>query len=234
MGALFGSPIFIIAIVFMIAGLIVQWVIKRKFKKYSKTQLVSGLSGKEVAERMLLDNNIHDVKVISVKGKLTDHYNPVNKTINLSPDIYEGRNTASAAVAAHETGHAVQHATQYSMLNLRTALVPMQNASGKIINILFFIMIFGGMFLYNAFPFEMVLYILIGAYAVMTTFTLITLPVEFDASNRALVWIKSRGIVNEKEYIESKDALKWAATTYVIAALGTLATLLYYVALARR
>lgn len=234
MGALFGSPIFIIAIVFMIAGLIVQWVIKRKFKKYSKTQLVSGLSGKEVAERMLLDNNIHDVKVISVKGKLTDHYNPVNKTINLSPDIYEGRNTASAAVAAHETGHAVQHATQYSMLNLRTALVPMQNASGKIINILFFIMLFGGMFLYNAFPFEMVLYILIGAYAVMTTFTLITLPVEFDASNRALTWIKSRGIVNEKEYVESKDALKWAATTYVIAALGTLATLLYYVALARR
>lgn len=225
------GPIFIIGIAFMIIGMIVSSILKRKFKKYSEQPMASGMSGKEVVEKMLADHNIHDVKVLCVPGKLTDHYNPMDKTINLSEAVYNGRNTASTAVAAHECGHAVQHATSYNMLELRSKLVPLQNVSGKIINFIVMISIFGGAFLYNSFPMDTVLYVVIGAYSVMTLFTLVTLPVEFDASKRALVWIRNNGIVTPSEYEESKDALSWAAMTYVVAALGAIVTLLYYVSL---
>ena len=231
---MFTSPAFIIGIVFMLIGLAVSQMLKSKFNKYSKIPLSTNLSGKEIAEKMLKQHGIYDVKVESVPGKLTDHYNPMNKTVNLSPEVYEGRNAAAAAIAAHECGHAVQHATAYSMLKLRSALVPLQNASRKIINIIVMVSIFGGYFLYNAIPFDIILYVIIAAYAVITTFSLVTLPVEFDASNRALVWIRTNGIVNSSEYDNAKDALKWAASTYVVAAIGSLATLMYYVSLLGR
>jgi Zn-dependent membrane protease YugP len=231
---MFTSPAFIIGIVFMLIGLAVSQMLKSKFNKYAKIPLSTNLSGKEIAEKMLKQHGIYDVKVESVPGKLTDHYNPMNKTVNLSPEVYEGRNAAAAAIAAHECGHAVQHATAYSMLKLRSALVPLQNASGKIINIIVMISIFGGYFLYNALPFDLILYVIIAAYAVITTFSLVTLPVEFDASRRALVWIRTNGIVNSSEYDNAKDALNWAASTYVVAAIGSLATLMYYVSLLGR
>lgn len=223
--------VMVIGIVFFIISLMVSARLKSKFKKYSQTALMSGYSGKEIAEKMLADYNIYDVQVLSVPGKLTDHYNPANKTVNLSPEVYNGRNAAAAAVAAHECGHAVQHATAYSMLEFRSALVPIQNASAKIMNIIVMISIFGGMFLFQTFPMDAVLYIIIGTYSVFTLFAFVTLPVEFDASSRALAWIGKAGIVTQKEHEQSKDALKWAAMTYVVAALGSLATLLYYVSL---
>lgn len=219
----------LIFIVFAIASFAVSNTLKRKFKKYSRVPLQSGMSGKEVAEKMLLDNKIYDVQVISVQGRLTDHYNPANKTVNLSEAVYHGRSAASAAIAAHECGHAVQHATAYNMLSLRTALVPVQNASARIMNILFIGLLFGGFFLTNAFPIESVLLIVIAANIVFTLFAFITLPVEFDASKRALQWIDANRVVTSQEYAMSKDALKWAAMTYVVAALGALTTLLYYV-----
>lgn len=228
---MFTSPAFLIGIVFMLIGLAVSQMLKSKFNKYSKIPLSTNLSGKEVAEKMLRYYGINDVKIESVLGKLTDHYNPINKTVNLSPEVYEGRSSAAAAIAAHECGHAVQHATAYSMLKLRTALVPLQNASGKIINIIVMVSIFGGYFLFKALPFDLILYTIIAAYGVITTFSFVTLPVEFDASNRALVWMRSNGIVNSTEYDNAKDALKWAASTYVVAAIGSLATLMYYVSL---
>lgn len=221
----------IIGIVFFIISLIVSNRLKSKFKKYSKIPLMSGMSGKEIAEKMLSDNGIFDVQVISVPGKLTDHYNPANKTVNLSPDVYNGRNAAAAAVSAHECGHALQHAQAYSMLEFRSAMVPIQNVSATIINMMFFAMFGFSMFLPNLFSMDMALYIIIGCYSVFTLFAFVTLPVEFDASNRALAWIGQAGIVTEKEHEQSKDALKWAAMTYVVAALGSLATLLYYVSL---
>lgn len=228
------SPIFIFGIIFMLIGIGISQMLKSKFKKYSKIPLSTNMSGKEIAEKMLQQNGIYDVKVESITGKLTDHYNPINKTVNLSPEVYEGRNAAAAAIAAHECGHAVQHATAYSMLKLRTALVPLQNASGKIINAIVMISIFGGYFLYHALPFNLILYVMIAAYSIITLFSFITLPVEFDASKRALVWIRSNGIVNSSEYDNAKDALKWAAMTYVVAALGSLATLVYYISLLSR
>jgi uncharacterized protein len=234
MDVIFSSGALIIGIVFMIIGMIISGVLKSKFNRYSKTPLSSNFSGKEIAEKMLRDNNISGVRVQSVEGKLTDHYNPLDKTINLSPDVYNGRNAAAAAIAAHETGHAVQHATAYSMLQLRTALVPLQNASAKIINFIVIASIFGGAFLFKAFPMDTMLYVIIGTYAVMTLFTFVTLPVEFDASRRALVWIKNQGVVSTSEYSHSKDALTWAALTYVVAALGSLATLLYYISMLNR
>ncbi|MBC7451436.1 MAG: zinc metallopeptidase, partial [Cytophagales bacterium] len=176
--------IFIIAIVTMLVSWYVSHKLKSKFEEYSHYTLLSGMSGKEVAEQMLRDNRIYDVKVISVEGRLTDHYNPADKTVNLSTDVYNGRNAASAAVAAHECGHAVQHATAYSMLDLRTTLVPIQNVSANSLNILMMVMIFGGLALGGvALPY--VLLIIIGCNLVLTAFALITLPVEFDASNRA-------------------------------------------------
>ncbi|MCF1749661.1 zinc metallopeptidase [Mariniradius sediminis] len=219
--------IILIVVVFAILGFVVSSRLKSKFQKYSQTPLRANLSGKEIAELMLADNNVHDVKVVSVEGQLTDHYNPMNKTVNLSPDVYYGRNAAAAAVAAHECGHAVQHATSYSWLNMRSAMVPIQNVSGKILNVVLIASIFGGAFI--GLPYEIIGYIVVGSYSVMTLFTLVTLPVEFDASNRALAWIDRRGIVTPAEHAMSKDALKWAAMTYVVAALAALTTLAYYI-----
>lgn len=223
--------IIVIAIVFMIISFAISSRLKSKFKKYSQVPLSSNLSGKEVAERMLADNGIYDVKVICHEGTLTDHYNPAQKTVNLSEPVYHGRNAAAAAVSAHECGHAVQHATAYSFLELRTALVPLQNASGKILNFILLASIFGGMFFFSIFPTDLVLLTIIGVYSVLTLFAFITLPVEFDASRRALQWIDARGITNSQEQYMAKDALKWAALTYVVAALGSLVTLLYYVSI---
>lgn len=221
--------IILIFIVFAIASFAVSRTLKRKFKKYSQIPLRSGMSGREIAEKMLRDNGIYDVSVTCVEGKLTDHYNPTNKTVNLSEAVYAGRSAASAAIAAHECGHAVQHATAYNMLALRTTLVPLQNASAKIMNILFMVMIFGGSFLFSTFPYQSVLLVVIGLNFVFTMFAFVTLPVEFDASKRALQWIDENNIVTSQEYEMSKDALKWAAMTYVVVALGALTTLLYYV-----
>lgn len=217
----------LIVVVFAIAGFVVSRKLKSKFKQYSQVALKANLSGAEVAKLMLADSNISDVQVLSVEGKLTDHYNPQNRTVNLSPDVYYGRNAAAVAVASHECGHAVQHATSYAWLNLRSALVPIQNASGKILNFVLIASLFGGFAL--GLPYEWVGYIVVGAYSVMTLFTIITLPVEFDASNRALAWIKTRNVVTPEEYAMSKDSLKWAAMTYVVAALASMATLAYYI-----
>jgi len=221
--------IFVIIIAFAIISFAVNSRLKNKFKKYSKQPLYSGLSGREVAEKMLADNGIYDVQVTCVQGHLTDHYNPSNKTVNLSEQVFHGRSIAAAAVAAHECGHAVQHATEYGMLQLRTALVPLQAISGKIMNFIFLMMIFGGAFLYQSFPYDIVLLVIIAAYGVFTLFAFITLPVEFDASNRALAWIDQKGIVTSQEHEGAKDALKWAAMTYVVAAIASLVTLLYYI-----
>ncbi len=219
----------IIAGIFGLISWLVSRKLKSKFKKYSQIPLMSGISGREIAEKMLADHGIYDVMITCASGKLTDHYNPANKTVNLSLEVYNGRNAASAAVASHECGHAVQHASAYSMLQFRSAMVPVQNISAKIINIIFFAMIGFSMFLPQLFSYELALLIVIGCYGVFTLFAFITLPVEFDASNRALEWIGGAGIVTEKEHEQSQDALKWAAMTYVVAALGSLATLLYYV-----
>lgn len=223
--------IFVIIITFMILSWAVSSRLKRKFKKYSQVQLGSGLSGREIAELMLKDNGIYDVSVTSVGGQLTDHYNPANKTVNLSPDVYNGRSAAAAAVAAHECGHAVQHATAYGMLEFRTAMVPIQNISAKIMNLIFMAMIFGAFFLQGMLPLNTALLIIIACYSVFTLFAFVTLPVEYDASKRALAWISDRNIVNPEEHAMAKDALNAAASTYLIAALGALATLLYYVML---
>lgn len=217
----------LIVIVFGILGFVVSSKLKSKFKKYSQTALQSNLSGKEIAELMLADHGIHNVSVNCVEGKLTDHYNPQNKTVNLSPDVYYGRNAAATAVAAHECGHAVQHAQAYAWLNLRSAMVPMQNASGKILNIVLIASLFGGFLI--GLPYEFIGAIVVGAYGIMTLFTFVTLPVEFDASKRALAWVQERNIVTTSEYKMSKDALTWAAMTYVVAALASLATLAYYI-----
>lgn len=221
--------ILVIGIFFMIISWATSSRLKSKFKKYSQIGLSSGMSGREVAERMLRDNGIHDVSVISVEGRLTDHYNPGNKTVNLSPDVYQGRSAASAAIAAHECGHAVQHANAYSMLEFRSAMVPVQNASAKIINMMFMAMLFGSFLLPGILPFNTALIVIIVCYSIFTLFAFVTLPVEFDASRRALNWIDENGIVTSQEHEMAKDALKWAAMTYVVAALGALVSLMYYV-----
>lgn len=213
----------------VLASLAVGFVLKRRLKKYEKVALQAGLSGKEVAETMLREYNIHDVKVISVEGRLTDHYNPANKTVNLSPDVYNGRNISAAAVAAHECGHAVQHATAYTWLTMRSQMVPIQNASGQILSFIFIAMFVGGMFLQNAFPVDLMLIVIMACYGVFTLFSFVTLPVEFDASNRAVQWLEASGVATPQEKVMAKDALKWAAMTYVVAALSSLAMLLYYV-----
>lgn len=200
--------IIVIAVVFMIISYAVSNKLKRKFKKYSQTPLQSNLSGAEIAKLMLSDNGIYDVEITCVQGKLTDHYNPSNKTVNLSEAVYHGRNAASAAVASHECGHAVQHATAYSMLAFRSAMIPIQNVSAKVMNFIVMTSIFGSMFMYQTFPMQSVLLIIIATYGVMTLFSFVTLPVEFDASNRALAWIKQRNIVNIEEHDMAKDALK--------------------------
>jgi len=218
----------IISLVFMGIGMLVSWRLRVKFEQFSKIPSQSGLSGREIAERMLRDNGIYDVQVMSVEGQLTDHYNPQNKTVNLSEGVYLGTNAAAAAVAAHECGHAVQHATAYKPLALRSALVPLQHFSGTIINAIMMLTIFGGAFLYEIFPVKLVLLIIVIAYGSIALFSLITLPVEFDASNRALAWIERSGTATTEEHARSKQALNLAAATYVIAALGALVTMLYY------
>lgn len=214
---------------FMLVGWIVSSRLKSKFQKYSQIQLTQNLTGADVARLMLADHGINDVKVISVEGQLTDHYNPANKTVNLSTDVYSGRNAAATAVAAHECGHAVQHAKAYSMLEFRSAMVPIQNISAKVINMVFLAMFFGAFAVKGLFSIDTALLVIIACYGVFALFALITLPVEFDASKRALAWIESRGIVTSKEHDMAKDALKLAAMTYVVAAIGAITMLLYYV-----
>lgn len=219
----------IIGLFFMAIGWMVSARLKSKFKEYSQVHLTRDLTGADVARLMLADNGINDVQVVSVEGELSDHYNPATKTVNLSQAVYLGRNAAATAVAAHECGHAVQHAKAYSMLEFRSALVPIQNVSAKVINFLFMILMFGSIFASHVIPLQTALLIIILCYGVFTLFAFITLPVEFDASKRALAWVQSRNIVTPGEYDMAKDALKWAAMTYVVAAIGALTTLLYYV-----
>jgi Zn-dependent membrane protease YugP len=216
----------LLMIIIFIVSLIVQWRFKSKFKQYSEIGLMSGMSGQEVAERMLRDNGITDVQVISVEGQLTDHYNPETKTVNLSADVFYSRSVASAAVAAHECGHAVQHAHSYSWLNLRSTLVPVTNVASTIVQFTLFIGVMLLAFAHN----PLVLAIGVAGLAIVTIFAFITLPVEFDASNRALAWLNNNYTVMQtsEEHKQAKDALWWAAMTYVVAALGSLATLLYY------
>ncbi len=221
----------VIGLFFMAIGWMVSARLKNKFRKYSQIHLTRDLTGAEIAKLMLADNGIHDVQVVSVEGQLSDHYNPANKTVNLSQEVYHGRNAAAAAVAAHECGHAVQHARAYSMLELRSAMVPIQNISAKIINILFMMMMFGAFFVQGLLSWQTALLVIIVCYGVFTLFAFVTLPVEFDASKRALAWIEARGIVTRQEHDMAKDALKWAAMTYVVAAIGALTTLVYYVML---
>ncbi len=215
----------LIFIVFAGISALVSWQLRRKFNEYSQIGLTNGMSGAEIAETMLRENGVVGVTVQSVEGQLTDHYNPQDRTVNLSPDVFYGRSVAAAAVAAHECGHAVQHNGAYAPLKLRSALVPVLSVSSQWMQWI----ILGGVFLLNTTPIPLA--IGVGLFAITTLFSFITLPVEFDASNRALAWIKERGIVNSREYPLAKDALWWAATTYVVAALGSLATLLYYVSI---
>lgn len=224
-----GFGALIIGVFFMLIGWIVSSRLKNKFRQYSQTHLTKDLTGAEIAKLMLADHGLHHVQVISVEGQLSDHYNPANKTVNLSQEVYHGRNAAAAAVASHECGHAVQHAKAYSMLELRSAMVPIQNISAKVINILFMMMMFGAFFAGGILSFNTAMLVIIACYGVFTLFAFITLPVEFDASKRALAWIESRGIVTTREHDMAKDALKWAAMTYVVAAIGALTTLFYYV-----
>lgn len=219
---------YVLIIGIMIVSLIVQQRLKSKFKKYSKVGLQMNLTGMEVAELMLRDNGINDVNIVSVQGRLTDHYNPSDKTVNLSPEVYAGRSVMSAAVAAHECGHAIQHAKAYKPLEMRSTLVPIQQASGKLINFMFMALLLGAFGLQLISPTFAILGI-IGAYTIFTLFAFITLPVEYDATKRALAWIDDRNIVTGEEHAMAKDALNAAANTYLVAALGSLAMLLYYV-----
>jgi uncharacterized protein len=214
---------------FMLIGWMVSSRLKSKFKEYSQKHLSKDLTGAEIARLMLADNGIHDVQVISVEGQLTDHYNPATKTVNLSEGVFHGRNAAATAVAAHECGHAVQHATAYSMLQFRSAMVPVQNISASVLNFIMMAMIFGGFFASNILPWSTALLVMIVCYGVFALFAIITLPVEFDASRRALAWVRNRNIVTSGEYDMAQDALKWAAMTYVVAAIGAITTLAYYV-----
>ena len=217
--------IWIISILIMLASAAANWRLKSKFQAYSQIPLANGMSGEDIAKRMLSDYGIRDVKVTSVEGQLTDHYNPADKTVNLSRDVFYGRNAAAAAVAAHECGHAVQHATAYAALQFRSSLVPVLTVTSRLMP---FILIGGILALQlSALP----LMIGIGLFAFTTLFTFVTLPVEFDASRRALAWMESRSVVTSQEHDMAKDALWWAASTYVIAALGSLATLFYYISI---
>lgn len=214
---------YIIMIGLLILSFVISMRFKSKFKEYSEQMLHIGLSGKEIAEKMLRDHGISDVKVISVEGSLTDHYNPQDKTVNLSPDVYHGRSVAAAAVAAHECGHAVQHATAYSWLQFRSAMVPALSVSSRYMHWVLLI----GIITLNTFP--TLLFIGIAMLALTTVFSFVTLPVEFDASNRAIAWLETNRITQTGETETAKSALKWAASTYVIAALSSLATLVYYI-----
>jgi Zn-dependent membrane protease YugP len=219
----------VILVVFMILSWIISATLKSKFKRYSQIPVNYGMTGRDVAEKMLRENGIHDVSVISVEGQLTDHYNPADKTVNLSHDVYYGSNVSAAAVAAHECGHAVQHAHAYAPLQFRSALVPIQNVSAQVMNFIFLAMFFGAFAFQRLFSFDLALMIIIACYAVFTLFALITLPVEINASQRALAWLSNANVTGYDSYPQAKDALKWAAYTYVVAALSSLAMLLYFI-----
>lgn len=215
--------IWIIFIGFMILSWVVSMMLKSKFKKYSKILVDNGMSGRDVAERMLRDQGISDVSVVSVQGHLTDHYNPANKTINLSQDVYNGRHISAAAVAAHETGHALQHAQAYAWLGFRSKLVPAVSFASKWVQWV----LLAGILLIQTFPALLLAGIVL--FAMTTVFSFVTLPVEIDASRRALAWLSNAGITSYQNHDKAQDALRWAAYTYVVAALGSLATLLYYI-----
>lgn len=217
---------YLVLAVFGIVSSIVSSTLKRKFKQYSKVTLRNGLSGKEIAEQMLIDHGIRDVKVVSTPGMLTDHYNPKTKTVNLSEGVYAQRNASAAAVAAHECGHAVQHNIGYEWLQMRSTLVPIVSVASNFS----MWMIFGGFFMAQGSAFgQTIAMVGVSLFGMGTLFSFITLPVEYDASNRAIVWLKRKNMVSQQELAGAEDALKWAARTYVVAALGSLATLLYYV-----
>ena len=210
----------------MIGSMLIQGMLQRRFEKYSEVPL--GITGAEVASRMLAAHGIRDVKIVSIQGKLTDHYDPTTRTVNLSEDVYFGRSVAAAAVAAHECGHVVQHATGYAWLRMRSALVPVVSFSNNVVSWV----LLAGVLLINVFP--QLLWLGIGLFALSTLFSFITLPVEINASARAVKWLESAGIVSYETKPMATDALKWAAYTYVIAAIGSLATLLYYISMANR
>jgi hypothetical protein len=216
---------YLIMILIMAASWFVGHQLKSRFAKYSKTPLANGMSGAEIAERMLADHGISDVKVVSAKGQLTDHYDPVKRTVNLSEAVYHQRNAAAAAVAAHECGHAVQHATAYKWLRMRSTLVPAVSIASNLVQWV----LLAGVLLVNTFPQLLLVGILL--FAMTTLFSIVTLPVEYDASDRALAWIKRNGIVTSGEYAMSADALKWAARTYLVAAIGSIGTLIYYLSI---
>ena len=215
--------ILIVSLVFVGISMLVSMVLKSKFQAYNKIPMANGISGKEVAEKMLRDSGIYDVKVTSVDGFLSDHYNPVNKTVNLSSEVYNGRSISAVAVAAHECGHAIQHADSYRWLMMRSKLVPAVQASSSLVQWILLL----GIIMINRFPQLLLAGILL--FAVTTLFSLITLPVEFDASRRGLAWLNRSNITNQQEYPKAKNALKWAATTYVVAALASLVTLVQYI-----
>lgn len=217
------SSIFIVSLTFVGISMLVSFILKSKFNSYGKILLSNGLTGKQVAEKMLKENGIYDVQVVSVGGFLSDHYNPVNKTVNLSPDVYNGSSISAAAVAAHECGHAVQHATSYQWLMLRSRLVPVVQISSNLVQWI----LLAGIFMINAFP-----GLLLGGivlFGIVTLFSVITLPVEFDASRRALSWLNETNVTNQTEYPKAKNALWWAAMTYVVAAVASVVTLIQYI-----
>ena len=216
---------YLIIIAFALISAAVSNRLKSKFKKYAKVNLRNGLSGREIAEQMLSDHGITDVKVVSTPGMLTDHYNPKTKTVNLSEGVYSQRHASAAAVAAQECGHAVQHAIGYEWLQMRSTLVPMVNVASQ----LSMFVIFGGLILAQTMAFgQLIAYVGVALFGLGTLFSFITLPVEYDASNRAIAWLKRKNMVSRQELDAAEDALKWAARTYVVAAIGSLATLLYF------
>jgi Zn-dependent membrane protease YugP len=217
------GSIFFVSLIFVAISFLVQMRLKSKFTQYGQMPLYSGLSGREIAEKMLRENGIFDVKVVSVEGFLSDHYNPANKTVNLSPEVYSGQSIAAAAVAAHECGHAVQHATAYSWLTMRSKLVPVVQFSSSMVQWV----LLAGILMINAFPGLLLAGIIL--FATTTVFAFITLPVEYDASNRALAWLNRTNVTIPQEHDKAKDALKWAARTYVVAAIASLVTLIQYV-----
>lgn len=219
--------IMIVSFLFLGISMLVSMVLKSKFKKYSKVPLRNGLTGREIAEKMLKENGIYDVKVTSVDGFLSDHYNPANKTVNLSPDVYNGTSVSAAAVSAHECGHAVQHATAYQWLTMRSKLVPAVQVSSNLVNWVLLV----GVIMAASGGNTTVLLVGIILMALTVIFSLITLPVEFDASKRALAWLNHTNVTTSDEYPKAKDALKWAAMTYVVAALAAVVTLIQYVML---
>ncbi len=220
------SAIWLLIIVVMVLSLLVQSMMKRRFDKYSEVPI--GITGAEVASRMLAAHGIRDVNIVSISGKLSDHYDPTTRTVNLSEEVYYGRSVAAAAVAAHECGHVVQHATGYAPLKMRSALVPVVSFSSNIVSWV----LLAGVLMINIMP--SLLWIGIGMFALTTLFSFVTLPVEINASARAVAWLENAGIVNYETKPMAIDALKWAAYTYVIAAISSLATLLYYISIANR